>query len=551
MEDGNILAAICEERLSRIKQDKSFPHRSINYCLESSNLTHSCITDVFVGWNPAYYLYNSTNDMYNAFRERGKLSYFALNEMSVNINDDIKNVKIELNSASNKWKIHFVSHHHAHLAYSYFLSGYKNPDFLVLDGFGETTTGFIGSVRGKDIDIINYFNFPHSMGAFYGAFTQLIGFKRNSDEWKAMALAAFGDSNVFYDFLDKLIDVKGTEFELDLSYFEFYLYFTKYFYSDKLLRHFGGAERFNRDIGDLEHNIMAAVQRKVETVVFELLNNLNEKTKNNKVVLSGGFFMNSVLNGKITSETNYDEVFIGGSPDDSGVSIGAAMYGNHYVLNGGLGKIDRKTNYFGRQYKNAVIEETLQRVKLKYEKIDCIEKYTAEGISKGLIVGWFQGESEFGQRALGNRSILADPTNKGIKDLVNESVKFREGFRPFAPAIKLEDVDKYFSIDEKNENFECYFMEKVLYFREEYREKLPGVVHADGSGRLQTVSMQTNPLFYRLINEFEKLSGIGCILNTSLNINGMPLVESPEDAIECFFKSGIDLLVLGNYVIIK
>ena len=258
--------------------------------------------------------------------------------------------------------------------------------------------------------------------------------------------------------------------------------------------------------------------------------------------------MNSVLNGKILQQTPYENIYIGASPDDSGISVGSALYG--LVYDKGFKNLRKRTleNYYGREFSNEEVLEELNKRKIKYQIVDEIESFAASKIKDKNIIGWFQGRSEFGQRALGNRSILADPTCVKIKDMVNSSIKYREGFRPFAPSV-IEEKQNDFFVNEENQT--SFFMEKVLLFQEQVKESLGAVVHFDGSGRLQTVSSKINARYHKLICEFEKISGFPIILNTSFNINGMPLVESPADAIDCFYKSGIDYLIMNDIVVRK
>jgi len=546
--DGEIKYAITEERLSRIKNDKSFPLKSIEYCCKAAKVEKSEITDVFVGWNPKFNLTKSDNSLDDAMQNRGKMAYLALNELSTIFKGEDIEIKEQIRSFDASWDIHFVNHHAAHIAGSFFQSGFVEADFIVADGFGEVTTGMMGEINPHNIKVMSEFRTPHSLGGFYSTFTDFLGFKPNSDEWKVMALASLGDSDVYYEDVKSLISVTDLAFELDLSYFEHFLFFTPHYYSKKFIELFGDPV-IDNNLSQKYYDLVASLQRVGEEVVIELLNNLHKKNSTDNLVVSGGFFMNSVLNGKILDNTNYKNIYIGGFPDDSGISIGSALYGNYYI-NKEPFVIDKvsKANYFGKIYDDSDILDTLTKRKIKFEKIENIEKVTAKLIRDFNIVAWFQGGSEFGQRALGNRSILADPTNVKVKDLVNSSIKYREGFRPFAPSVLSSEQSIYFTISNKQTS---YFMEKVFKFKPEYEDIFPGVYHYDGTGRLQTVDKEVNNKYWILINEFKKLSGYGVLLNTSFNINGMPLVETPGDAIDCFYQSGIDALVLNNYLIKK
>jgi len=373
----------------------------------------------------------------------------------------------------------------------------------------------------------------------YSTFTQFLGFQPNRDEWKVMALSALGNPKQYYKDVKQLVHIKGLSFELDLSFFEYYLPFTPRYYSPKFVKTFGIP---TTKPGQNHYNLVAALQRVIEETVFTLLNNQYRGNPTDYLVLGGGCFMNSVLNGKILSNTPYKDVFIGGSPDDSGVSIGSALEGAHthtYMRPAAMST----ENFYGIEYTDYNIREILQLYKIPYSCITCPEETAATLLADGHIVGWFQGRSEFGQRALGHRSILASPIDPRVKDQINRSIKYREWFRPFAPAITKSMQDRYFEL-KPNDN--SYFMEKVFSVKLSMRQKIPAVVHFDGSGRLQTVSSETNHQFYKLIQHFHDFTDCPVVLNTSFNVNNMPLVETPTDAIHCFYTCGLDDLIIGN-----
>ncbi len=552
--NGSIKYAIAEERISRLKQDRSFPLESIRYCCSAANISIDDITDIFVGWNPRYYLHKSNFMFDQAMQNRGLISHLALNELasmhgqSKKIEPIISNIKQQINSVNAQWNIHFVDHHKAHLSNAYFQSGLDTCDFIIADGFGESASGCVGVVDKIGINQIASNRTPHSLGLFYSTFTEFVGFRHNSEEWKMMALSALGDPKPYYDVIRSMININDITYEVDLSYFESFMYWTNQYYSPKLIELFGDPVEDATELGEREYNIVAAAQKVVEDVIFEILNNLYKKTGNVNLLVGGGFFMNSVLNGKIHERTPYQKVFIGGSPDDSGVSIGSALYGWQYVLENKCSQVQARHNNFGRVYSDKEIEHELKKRKIKYEEVTNPAPVAAQLLREKKIIGWFQGASEFGQRALGNRSILADPTFSDMKDIVNASVKYREGFRPFAPAVLKEEIPRLFDVTEENT---AYFMEKVFRFKNEWKKKMPAVVHFDGTGRAHTVDKKVNKLFYELIQEFYKLSSCPVVLNTSFNINKMPLVETPGDAIDCFFQSGIDILIMHTYIIRK
>ena len=545
--DGEIKSAITEERLSRVKRDKNFPHKAIKYCCKHAGVSVEEITDIYVGWNSSKYMHKSDDTIDDALKDRGKLAYLSLNEFSSLLDNDSLEITQNITSLNSNTNIHFVDHHKAHLCNSYLQSGFNTANFIVADGFGENSTGLIGTVNDSTIEEYSQFRTPHSLGCFYSAFTELLGFHPNGDEWKVMALASLGDPQIYYNKVKKLIKVNDLNFELDLSYFEHYMFFTPNYFSPKFIREFGAPLNKLDELTQYHYDLVAAVQKVIEDVIIGFCDNLYKKTPNKNLVVSGGVFMNSVLNGKILEHTDYENIYIGGSPDDSGISIGSALYGLVYHKNIQPPNIALH-NYFGGSYLSQDIKLELDKRKIKYSEVANIEKVVAKKLREKNIVAWFQGRSEFGQRALGNRSILADPTFPDVKDKVNASIKYREGFRPFAPSVLKDKQEKYFKIPKNQDSF---FMEKVFKFKDKYKDKLPGVVHFDGSGRLQSVSSDVNLKYYNLIKEFEKLSGFPILLNTSFNINGMPLVETPGDAIDCFYKCGIDCLVMGNIIIEK
>ncbi|WP_139925818.1 carbamoyltransferase C-terminal domain-containing protein [Hymenobacter sp. DG01] len=546
--DGRVMVAIAEERLSRIKQDKSFPRLAVRYCCEAAGIALADVAEVFIGWNPAPYLLQPQQALAEAFQNRGKLAQLTLNELAA-LQGGVSSIGQTLTSLEGApMRLHYVDHHRAHLANALLQSGFDEADFFVADGFGETTTGMLGTATPAGLQELAANRTPHSLGLFYGAFTEFLGFRPNGDEWKIMALAARGNSQTYYELLRPLIQVNGLQFELDLRYFEFFLFFTPHYYSPKLVELLGPPLRPGAEPTQRELDVVAAVQRITEEVVFELLHNLHARTGQRRLVLGGGVLMNSVLNGKLTRHTPYTEVFIGGTPDDTGISVGSALYGRQFVLELPTTASASTHNFFGREYTEAEMEAELQRRKLRYEHPANLPESAAALLHDGQVLGWFQGASEFGQRALGHRSILANPTLPDMKNRVNASIKYREAFRPFAPAVPEERQHEFFELPEGET---AYFMEKVFPLLAPARQQLPAVTHDDGTGRLQSVRAENNPLFHELLLAFERRSGVPVLLNTSFNLNGMPLVESPADALDCYLRSGLDALVLGPFLLRK
>ena len=362
-----------------------------------------------------------------------------------------------------------------------------------------------------------------------------------------MALAALGRKDLA-DKFGKIISLSDDgNFELDLSYFNHYLFDREGMHTEKMEELFGPPRQRGEPFTQHHYDIALGMQCLTERALRNMLNWLHRETGADSLCVSGGTFMNSVFNGKILQDTGFDRVFVPAFPDDSGVAVGSALY-HYFADNGGLEWESATHNFYGPEFKSDEIEAELDKRKLTSRYVPNIERETAELIAQGKIVGWFQGRMEFGQRALGNRSILADPRRDDMKDLLNKYVKFREPFRPYAPSILEESTEEWFEIEHGRS---VPFMESVHLIRPEKAPLIPAVTHYDGSGRVQTVSHESNPSFYEVIREFGRLTGVPIVLNTSLNINGMPIVCTPGDAIDCFFASGLDVLVMGNYVIDK
>ncbi len=548
--DGQIVCAIPEERLDRVKQSRHFPVAAVNRCLEQAGLTIAQIDEIAVAWNPAIELETIPDGYLDARRWRvehmtqvpGQFMQIAAAKAASKF------------TVSDLWNgsppITYIDHYLAHVGNAFFLSPYDSAAILILDGRGERQTGLLAAGRGTEIEILDEVDFPHSIGLFYSAVTQFLGFRPDRDEWKVMALSCYADwDNPYYTELSKIVEVdERGRFSLDLHFFEFYNFWDRRMYSDKLLGILGRPRTRNEEISERHQQIAAALQKVFEEKVAEILGHLHRRTGLETVVLSGGCFMNSAFNGKISSLTPFKNSFISSCPDDSGTSVGAAalLYAQR---TGKRIHQDSLHNYWGIEFSDQECESTVRRYKLpKAEVLSDPAEAASMDLIQGKLVGWFQGKAEFGQRALGNRSILADPRRAEMKDIINASVKFRESFRPFAPAILAEDVSDYFECEA---GFKVAFMERVLRFRSNKTELVPAVVHCDGTGRVQTVEQESSPKFYALLRHFKEKTGIPIVLNTSFNLNGQPIVNSPDDAIRTFYSCGLDVLYLGNVRISK
>jgi carbamoyltransferase len=551
VEDGEVLAAAPEERFDRQKQSRVFPTRAIDWVLADAGITMADVDEIAIAWNPSIDLQTLPSGWLDARRHRGE-HFTSVPGRLMRNSGGAPSPMVQLRDAyDGAPPITFVNHYDAHIGNSYHLSGWDDAALAVLDGRAERQTSLLASAKGTKIERLQEVSFPHSLGLLYGTITQFLGYRADSDEWKVMAMGSHQDPNNRYlDILRDIVHVRddGT-FRLDLSYFEFYNQFDPRMYSDRFVAEFGTPRRRHDDITD-EHELLAsACQQIFEEATTKILTSLHAQTGRSRLAVSGGCFMNSVFNGKITEVTPFDEVFISSCPDDSGTSIGAALY----LEAERRGSLQRTTpmphNYWGVGYSDEECLEVVQKCRLpNVTVVDDPAKAAAQDLVDGHLLGWFQGRMEFGQRALGARSILCDPRREDGKAVVNAAVKFREGYRPFAPAILAEKVHEWFECEP---GAKVPFMERVYQFRPEQAPKVPAVVHTDGSGRVQTVDAETAERYHAMIAEFDRLTGVPIMLNTSFNLNGEPVVMTPEDAIRTFYTCALDVLYLGNVRIAK
>ena len=536
---------IPEERLTRIKYDKYFPTQNLNIFLKNHKISRSNKIKFIIAWNPILNINEKYRPSISEWsRHPAERLYSNINHIIPNLNLDLDEASKIVFDKSNQAEIIYLNHHLAHSYNSFYCSGYSSSAIFSCDGYGENATTFWGIGNGKKIEEIKTTNFPHSLGQLYSTITQFLGFKPNLDEWKVMSLASYGNPNKYLKDFKELIKIKNNgEFELNLNYFDFYNFDRKNYFSKNFINLFGNPREAQSKLNTKHFDLAAALQKIVEICVENALLYIKNKTKQNNLCLSGGIFMNSVMNGKIYRSNLFKNVFIPFAPDDSGNSIGAVCWQskNKKIFN-------KLSPYQGSDFLDTDIIKILNRNKIKYTKVSNVSKDCCDELLKHKIICWFQGKSEFGQRALGNRSILANPTRKDVKDKVNLSVKFRESFRPFAGSILEEFANEYYESPKK---IISPYMEKVFYIKNSKKNLVPGIVHIDKSTRLQTVNIKQNKVYYNLIKFFYNETGIPIILNTSFNINNEPIVETPEDALRTFFSSGADILYLGNCKIIK
>ncbi len=552
--NGKLIAAAEEERFSRIKHTSSFPINSINFCLNEAKIDISDLDIITINSNPF-----SSIDKKILFTLKNLKRYvLALKSLS-NIKQKLTIKKlISLNFQKKfKGKIVYLDHHLSHIASSSFFSNFEESVNLSIDGFGDFASAGWGTSNNSSISIDKKILFPHSMGIFYQAITQFLGFKNYGDEYKVMGLSSYGNPN-FENELSKVLKNTNFGYELNLDYFvhqnQSIIEYDKLgqlnyknLYSKKLIELLGPERKIDDKITQRHMDLAKSAQVIYEKTLFNLLNNLYDKYKIDNLTLSGGCAMNSVANGKILKNTLFKKIYISPNPGDAGGAIGSALL----FLNNNKYEIVKDINYayLGKDYDNDQIEKILIDKNLKSEfftkktsEEELLDIVTEE-LSNSKIVGWFQGKMEWGARALGNRSILADARNPDIKNIINSKIKRRESFRPFAPAIIGEYSKDWFETDK-----EVPYMSEVYNILEKKRKELPGITHVDGTGRLQTVTQSTNPRFYKLIKKFYEKTKIPILLNTSFNENE-PIVESPKQAIDCFMRTNMDILVLENWII--
>jgi carbamoyltransferase len=563
IEDGKLVFAAEEERFTRIKHWAGFPIESIRYCLNDANISLSEVNHVAINSDPkANFFKKISYTLKNRPDLKMILNKVQTKKQRVGILEDLN---LAFPESTFSGKIHHIEHHLAHIASSHLVSPFKDSVSISVDGFGDFSSSAWGLCRGDKLEIDSKVFFPHSLGIFYQALTQFIGFPYYGDEYKVMGLAPYGKET----YLDSLHDVLYTNddgtFELNLEYFCHHNSNVRYEWSGGLPEIgclfnasafenlFGFKARNKNESLDQRHYDLAhSVQAMYEKAFFNILEATHAKYGIDQLTLSGGCAMNSVANGKIYRHSSFKEIYIQSAAGDAGGAIGAA-----FAVANDLGEIKNRFNmnhaYWGPSFDNHHHESLLDAKKADIEDHGCqfmnfeneeeLCKQVAMAISKGLVIGWFQGRMEWGPRALGNRSILGDPRRDDMKDILNLKIKRRESFRPFAPSILRECVNEWFE-----EEDDVPFMMQVFQIKKKRRHEIPAVTHVDGSGRLQTVSSSTNPRYHKLISAFSSLTGVPILLNTSFNENE-PVVCNPEEALTTFLRTKMDVLVLGDWVV--
>jgi carbamoyltransferase len=565
LRDGEVVAAVEEERFRRVKYWAGFPTQSIRYCLAEAGISAYDLTHVGISRNPRANLHKK---VWFTLRQRPSVGFIVDRLANAAKVRDPRTLLIEalhLKPANLKAAFHNVEHHVAHMASAFYVSPFQEAAILSVDGMGDFVSTMWGIGRGERMYVLGEIGFPHSLGIFYTAVSQWLGFPKYGDEGKVMGLAPYGRPT-YLEHMHKLVRLhRDGTFELDGDAF---LHGARgasmswndggpvlgTLYSSRFVQTFGPPQRTDtgvwREISSPSNeryvDVAASLQTMLEEAEFGLMRMLHAKTGLAAVCIAGGVGLNSTFNGKIRLQQLFQDVYIQPAANDAGTSLGVAYYIYHQLL-GSHRKYVMSHASLGPGFDDAAIEAVVTQHALPYEVLEEAQlcRAVAHMIAHGNVVGWFQGRMEWGPRALGSRSILADPRREDMKDTLNARIKHREAFRPFAPSILAESTAEYFEQD-----YPDPFMTKVYTVRPEKQHLIPAVTHVDGTGRLQTVSRATSPLYWQLIKEFECLTGVPVLLNTSFN-DSEPIVCTPEEAIDCFLRTKMDVLVLGHHVIRK
>ncbi|MBI2422558.1 MAG: carbamoyltransferase [Candidatus Hydrogenedentes bacterium] len=544
LQDGRIVAAVAEERLTRVKHQGGIPERAVQFCLDRAGLRREDVDHVTGYMRPGLRVcrripYRATQ----AFRSPVYSAAFAGYELWHNA-QYMRGMRA---ITGPKARLHYMEHHPAHAASAFLASPHERAALLSIDYVGEWAATWAGAGEGTNMRCLHQENYPNSLGVFYSALTDYLGFLRASDEYKVMGLASYGEPE-YYDDFKAILQAHGEAwYRFDHSWTQWhYLPGSRCgYFSPRFIARFGPARKKDEPIEARHRNIAASAQRLLEDTVLRMCGWLREKTGAKNLCLAGGVALNCSMNGRIKRESGFENIWVQPASGDDGIAIGGALQLYHQ-LTGAPRSYVMESALLGPTWSDAAILACVERAKLRTERPGNVEQRTAELLAEGKIVGWFQGAMEFGPRALGARSILADPTRADMKDLVNKHVKFREEFRPFAPSVLQERAHEYF-----DGCIESPFMLFVYPVRPEKRGVLPAITHVDGTARVQTVSRAGNPRYYGMIEAFERLRGAPVVLNTSFNVMGEPIVNSPEDAVRCFYSTGMDALVLGDHVLLK
>jgi carbamoyltransferase len=572
VEDGRLIAAAEEERFSRKKHDSGFPEGAIRYCLEAGGMSAQDLDHIVFYEKPFVKFERILLTALQSYpRGRGSFTEAMMTWMGDKlwVREHIRN-RLEVD----KSKLLFVDHHGSHAASAFYPSRFDKAAILTVDGVGEWTTASFGVGDGEKIRLLREIRFPHSLGLLYSVFTAFLGFEVNEGEYKVMGMAPYGQPR-YVDKVWKLIEVSSDgSFGLDMDYFAYH-YSRDTGYSQKFLELFGSPRKpglnfftsssgypsyfgakpgnYNELVRDNEHyaDVAASIQKVTEEVMLAMVRAIHKETGLKRLCMAGGVALNSVANGRIVRETPIDELYVQPAAGDSGGAIGAALYAYHALLGHPRNGYVMDHAYWGREYADADVRAALELRGIRYTYLDDETKLlgsTVDDLTAGKVIGWYQGRFEWGPRALGNRSIIGDPRRAEMKDIVNTKIKFREPYRPFAPSVLAEQAERFFDLADSSRHDAARFMLLVVPVK---NDAVPAVTHVDNSARLQTVFRETNPRYYDLIRLFGEATGVPVLLNTSFNLRGEPIVTTPDNALNTFFASEMDTLVLGNHIVHK
>ena len=573
--DGEIIAAAQEERFTRKKHDASYPKNAINYVLNEAGLILSAV-DYIVFYEKPFLKFERLLETYVGFSPKGFKSFSM--SMPIWLSEKLFQKKILFDSLKDQdnnfndiKKINFSEHHLSHAASAFFSSPYEEAIILTLDGVGEWATTTISHGKNNKINILKEIHFPHSIGLLYSAFTYFLGFKVNSGEYKVMGLAPYGAPRFKDIILEKFIDVKEDgSFRLNMDYFNYATGNTMI--NNKFTKIFNIEKRDpEKELLQIHMDIAASIQAVIEEIVLKITRYLFKEFKLENLCMAGGVALNCVVNGKILKENLFKKIWIQPASGDAGGALGAAQAFYYQELDNKrkiLKEDSMKGSYLGPKYTDDQVENELNSCGANYKKLTLNEiiKDTAKALSEEKVIGWFQGKMEFGPRSLGNRSIIADPRSEKMQKNLNLKIKYRESFRPFAPAVLFEKVSEWFEINsespymllvaevKKSKQFQMTNQQNNFFGIDKLnikRSNIPSVTHIDYSARVQTVHKETNPIFHKLIEEFERITNCPVLINTSFNIRGEPIVCTATDAFNCFMGTDLDILICNNLILYK
>jgi carbamoyltransferase len=557
IDDGKVLFAIAEERLNRKKHFAGFPALAVKACLEAAGARISDLDHVAVGQDSDAHLAKKVQ--YAVANPTRILNFIKMRQRKEAMRDvrSLLATSLDADASCLKFQEHHVEHHLAHIASAYYCSPWDRAAGFSYDGSGDFVSTMMARCEGNSIEVLERVFLPHSLGSFYTMLCEFIGYKKYGDEGKVMGLAPYG-KDTYCEKLRQLIHLRNGGFQLEMQYFQPLgsnqgmevladgsVELARHF-SDRMRDLFGEPREPHSEITQRDMDLAFAMQQRFEEVFFHLLNQLYKKVPCQNLAMAGGCALNSVANGKVFTKTPFRQTWIQPAAGDEGLAIGAALHTYHSVLNQPR-SYELKNSYLGSEFSDSLIEQTLKSCRLKYRKLarEQLLETVADQIATGNVVGWFQGRMEWGPRALGNRSILAHPGLATMKDVLNARIKHREWFRPFAPSILAEHQHEFFEHDHPSP-----FMLHVYKIRREKRAELCAVNHVDDTGRLQSVAREENPLYYDLIKTFQKKTGTPVVLNTSFNENE-PIVCAPQEAIDCFSRTRMDVLAIGPFLALK